>query len=96
MKGMKNVEKAADQRRELTKACRSHVHFVLLYVFSFDPKLQDSPKEEEEEEKTWYIILVYIPQLFVVRLPKNSPTPPFSLLHRSAHLNTATLRSIYL
>jgi len=47
MKGMKNIEKAGDQRRVLTKACRSCVHFVLLYVFSFDPKLQDSPKKKK-------------------------------------------------
>jgi len=51
MKGMKNIEKAGDQRRELTKACRSHVHFVLLYVFSFDPKLQDSPKKKKKKKK---------------------------------------------
>jgi hypothetical protein len=51
MKGMNNIEKADDQRRELTKACRCCAHFVLLYVFSFDPKLQDSPKKKKEKRR---------------------------------------------
>ncbi len=59
--------------------------FVVCFLFRSEaPRL---PKEEEEEEKTWSIMLVYIPTLFVLRLPKNSPTPPSSLLHRSAHTN---------
>lgn len=67
--------------------------FVVCFLFRSEaPRL---PKEEEEEN-TWSIILVYIPPLFVLRLPKNSPTWPSSLLHRSAHKNTATLRSIHL